>query len=162
VGTQRCTQSIGVVVEYGVTPPHLNGVNSDRSVLGVLKNEEDQNGRNGNTRVHRSGQNVVVLCPPGEVTTADDVLEDESNDTPCNVVDSVGGRNVTSAREDDGEVEVTNPALRVLLGQEPSNDGADEAKEEEEGQSVVNLSLGELTSRTNDTPDDGRGTEHLG
>lgn len=37
------------------------------------------------------------------MTPADDVLENEANDGPGNIVDSVGGRNGASAGENDRE-----------------------------------------------------------
>jgi hypothetical protein len=37
------------------------------------------------------------------MAAADEVLEDETNKAPGDVVDGVGRRNVASSREDDGE-----------------------------------------------------------
>lgn len=48
---------------------------------------------------------TVVLGPPGEMTPTDDVLEDESDDSPWHIVDGGCGRNGTSSRKNDGEAE---------------------------------------------------------
>lgn len=31
---------------------------------------------------------TIVLCPPGEATSANDILEYETDNTPCDIVDS--------------------------------------------------------------------------
>jgi len=65
--------------------------------------EKDQNGRNSNARIQRSGEYVVVLRPPREMTFPDNVLEDEANDRPRNEIDCTGGGDISSPRKDDGE-----------------------------------------------------------
>ena len=89
-----------------VSPPNLNVVETDVAVLGVLKDEENQDSRNSNAGIEGSGQNVVVLGPPREMTPADNVLEDESNDGPGNVVDRARRGDITSTGEDYGEAEI--------------------------------------------------------
>ena len=73
--------------EYGVPPPGLNCSCTNRSILRVLQAEEDQDHRNGDTRVQCSRKHVVVLRPPAEVAPANYVLESESDDCPRYVVD---------------------------------------------------------------------------
>lgn len=60
------------------------------------KHEENKHGCDSDTRIHSGGQDIVVLCPPGEIAPAYDVLEDEPDDRPGYVVDSAGGRDVGS------------------------------------------------------------------
>lgn len=139
----------------------MHVVEANLAVLGVLKDEEDQDGRDSNAGIEGSGQNVVVLGPPREMTPADNVLEDESNDGPGNVVDGARRGDVTSTREDYGEVKVAQPAVRELQAEEVGEDRCGKADQEEEEESVVDLSLGELASRTNDTPDDTGSTEYF-
>lgn len=86
-----------------VTPPSLNRVDTNVTIPRVLQTEEYQNCSNGNTRVQSRGQDVIILGPPREVAAADDILEDEPDDTPRNIVDGTGRRDVTRSREDDGE-----------------------------------------------------------
>jgi len=95
------------------------------------------------------------------MTPADDELEDEPNDTPGDVVDSVSGRDVPSTGEDNGEVKVSEPALGVPLADQPSSDGTDEANNEEKGKRVVQLALGKLPRGTNDTPNNGSRSKSL-
>ena len=86
-----------------VAPPDLDGVQPNRAVLRVLEDEEDEHRADGDARVERGGQDVVVLRPPREMTATDDVLEDESDDRPGHVVDGAGGGDGARSGEDDGE-----------------------------------------------------------
>jgi len=95
------------------------------------------------------------------MTATENVLEDKADNTPGNVVDGAGGRDGTSSGEDDGEVEITNPAVREALADKPADDGTNETNKEEEREGIIDLSLGELPSRANDTPDDTGSTEDL-
>ena len=100
---ERCTETINCLPHHVVSPPCLDGVLPDLSILRVLKDEEGQHGADSHTGVKGSREDVVVLGPPREVTAADDVLEDEASDGPRNVVDSAGGMNQAGTGEDDGE-----------------------------------------------------------
>ena len=51
-----------------------------------MKAEENENDSDGDTRVESGGQDVVVLGPPGESISSDEVCRDESNDRPRNEV----------------------------------------------------------------------------
>ena len=78
-------------------------------------------------------------------------MEDESNDSPGNVVDGAekhqmavqdkgngdirSGRDETSSGENDGEVDIADEAVRPLERDEVCEDRADGADEEEERQS---------------------------
>jgi hypothetical protein len=96
------------------------------------------------------------------VTTTDNVVEDESNHTPNNVVGWRSGRNQTSRTEDEWPVDVANPRVVELELHETCDSGSKCAGQEEEAKTVVHLTLRELTSRSDDTPDDGRRTKHSG
>jgi hypothetical protein len=87
--------------------------------------------------------------------------EDEGDDGPGHVVDGGCGRDKTSSVEDDGPVDVLDERVRVLARDEPSEEGSKGTNEEEEAQGVVDLSVSELALGTDDTPDDGGGTEGL-
>jgi len=138
-----------------VPPPRLDRVEPDLSALRVLQGEEDEDDGEGDTCVQSSGKDVVVLGPPREVTPTDNILEDEPDDGPGDVVDGGGGGDEASTAEDDGEVEVAHPALGPLLCRKPGEDGGDEADDEEQAECVVHLALGELPGGTDDSPDDG-------
>ena len=86
-----------------ITPPSLYSVQPNSPILGILQAEEDQHGANRHTRIECSGEHVVVFCPPREVTPANDVLEDEPDYGPRDVIDGTGGRDSASSGEDNGE-----------------------------------------------------------
>jgi len=69
----------------------------------ILQAEEDQHSANRHTRIEGSGEDIVVFRPPREVTPANDVLEDEPDDGPGDVIDGTGGGDEASSGEDDGE-----------------------------------------------------------
>ena len=78
---------------------------TDLVVLRVLEAEENENNGDSDTGVESGRQDVVVLGPPGEVTATDNIVENESDDGPGDVVDGSGRRNVASSIEDDREAE---------------------------------------------------------
>jgi len=159
---QRRTKTVGGVEWESISPPGLNSVFSNCAVLRILQTEEDQDGADGDTGIKSSGQDIVVLGPPREVTTSDDVLEDETNNSPWDVVDGTGRGDGASSAEDDGEVDVAHEAVGELLCQEKSENGHDEADEEEDTESIVDLALRELPSRSDNTPDNTGGTKYFG
>lgn len=57
-GKQRQLLTIRGLERHGVAPPSLDGVEANVAVLRVLQAEEDDNDRDGDTRVERGGQNV--------------------------------------------------------------------------------------------------------
>ena len=71
------------------------------------------------------------------MTATDDIVEDESDDRPGDVVDGAGRGNETGAAEDDGEVDVFDERVGPFEVHEPSDDGADSADEEEEEEWAV-------------------------
>lgn len=95
------------------------------------------------------------------MTPPDNILEDESNDGPGDVVDSRCGGDETGSVEDNGPVDITEEAVRPFQRRGPCDGGQESADEEEEDKSVVDLTLAELTSGADNTPDDGCGTEYL-
>ena len=100
---ERCPFAIRRLPHHIVPPPSLDGGLPNIPIHRILKNEEDQDGAHRHTRVKTSREDVVVLGPPREVTTTNDVLEDEADNRPWNVVDSGCRRHVSCAREDNGE-----------------------------------------------------------
>lgn len=145
----------------GISPPDLNGCEPDSPISRILQDEEDQHRTNCNTRVERGGKYVVVLCPPREMTPSDDVLEDESNNSPRHIVDGACGWDRSCPRENNWEVEIAKPAVGELQAEEIGDDRADKTDEEEQDQSIVDLSLGELSSWPNNTPNNTSCAEDL-
>ena len=80
---------------------------SNRTVLGILQAEENDDYTNGNTGIQHGRENIVIFRPPREVTTTDDKVKDESDDGPGNIVSSSSRWDKTSTIEDNG------PARRV-------------------------------------------------
>jgi hypothetical protein len=72
-----------------------------------VKNHQNQAMKGGG----KGERLTVALGPPREMTPADDVLEDEANDAPGDMVDRVRQGDVARAGKDDREVEVPDPAL---------------------------------------------------
>jgi hypothetical protein len=92
---------------------------------------------------------TIVLCPLAKVSSSDNVLEDESNDSPRHIVDGGGGRNETGSVEDDGHVDIlVPPPVGVLLRHDPGENRSDRADEEEEEKAVVCLPFRELALRS--------------
>ena len=106
-------------------------------------------------------QLTVILRPPREVTTADDVVEEEADEAPGDVVGGCRWRDETRSAKDDGEVNVTDEAALPLQLDEILRERTKEADEEEEHEAVVDLALRELARGADDTPDDGSGAEDL-
>lgn len=91
---------------------------------------------------------TVILCPPREMTPADDTFEDETGDTSRHVLRRHSGRD-----EDDRPVEVLKDDVVELQPHDPLDGRCEESREEEDHQAVVNLTLRELAGRTDDAPD---------
>jgi hypothetical protein len=68
-------------------------------------------------------KDVIVLAPPREAPSSDVILEDETDNSQRDVVDSCGGWSETSSRVDNGEVDVFEEGIGVTAGDEPGNDG---------------------------------------
>ena len=82
---------------------------------------------------------TVVLCPPGEVTAANDIVEDKPDDRPGHVVERGRGRDETGAAEDDGEVDVFEERVRPLERDKVAGEGAECADEEEEHETTTDM-----------------------
>jgi len=145
-----------------ITPPGQDVVNTDGAVFRVLQAEENEYCTNCNARIERGGQDVIVLSPPREMTPSDVVLEDESNDAPWHVIDRRGRGNETSSGEDDREVDIFEHRVGVSPGDEVRDAWSNRTDEEEEHESVIDLSTGELKGRTDDSPDNRCSSEDLG
>ena len=81
-------------------------------------------------------QRTIVLCPPRKVTSANDIIENESDDRPGDVVDGAGRGNETGAAEDDGEVDVFEERVRPLERDQVAPQRRERAREEEEHKSA--------------------------
>lgn len=79
-----------------------------------------------------TGRRTVVLCPPGKVTSPDDIIENKPDDGPGDVVDSTGQWDETGAAEDDGEVDVFDDRVGPFEVNEPGDERTDGTNEEEE------------------------------
>jgi len=129
---------------HGVSPPRLDVRQPDRSVLRELQREEDEQDGNCHAAIESSGQDVVVLGPPGEMTSSNHVLEYEADNSPWNVVDGSCGRYEASAVEDDREVDVFQETVRVSPIEEPRDERCESSHEEEENEWIVGLAFAEL------------------
>jgi len=89
-------------------------------------------------------------------------LEDETDDTPGNVIDSGSGRDKTRTREDNREVNVLKDGVRVAACDEVGNARGDGSNKEEEKETIVDLTFGELTSRSDNTPYNGGRSKDFG
>jgi hypothetical protein len=155
------TSVIGIGID-SVAPPDLDGVDTDRAILGVLKDEEDEYRRNGNTRVESGGEYVVVLGPPAEVPSSNNVVEDEADDSSRDIIDGCSWRHVTGTSEDDGHVDVFPERVGPLASENPRDGRGDGTDEEEVDQGMVHLAGREHVGGTNDTPNDRGSSEHSG
>lgn len=88
---------------HSVPPPLLQRVLPDRVVIWKLQAEEDHDDRDGDARVERGGEDVVVFRPPREVPPSNNVLEDEPDDRPRHVVDRCRWWDKACTGEDDGQ-----------------------------------------------------------
>jgi len=95
--------AVGVIKRTNISPPCIHCRCTDLAVLRILENEEDKYGRDGNAGIKTGREYVIVFCPPAEVTPPDNILEDESNNAPWDVVDSGRGGDQTGTSEDNGE-----------------------------------------------------------
>jgi len=110
----RCALRICGVEIHRIAPPRLDCVDSNVSILWVLQTEENEDRTDCDPRIQSRRKHVVVFRPPREVASADNILEDESNNSPGDVVDGAGRGDVPSSGENDWEVDVSEPAVRVL------------------------------------------------
>ena len=95
------------------------------------------------------------------MTSTNNVLEYEPDNSPRNVVDRSCGGDETSSGKDNGEVDVLNNGVRILEGNRPSSKWSNSADKEEENEAIIDLTFRELECGPNDTPDDRGSAEHL-
>ena len=62
---------------------------------------------------------TVILCPPAEVATTNDIVEHEANEDPRYIVEGRCRRHVTSTSEDKREVKILEESKVELLVQHP-------------------------------------------
>lgn len=122
--------------------------------------EEDYNDAKRGTRIESCAEYIIVLCPPREVPSADDVLEDESNYCPRNIVHGCGRGNSTSTGEYNREathnqhqrirgaqsysLDISKNRVRPLQGDKIGNERTECSDKEKEHKSVVDLPFRKL------------------
>lgn len=107
--------TVGSVVRSCITPPSVRG----KVALAALredKAEEDENRSNSGTSVQGGTEDVVVSCPPTGAILLDEVVEDETTQSPRGEVDTGGRRHETGTGEDDGRVDLAHERARELPG----------------------------------------------
>ena len=62
---------------------------------------------------------TVVLCPPGEVAAADNIVKYKADNRPGNVVRGCRWRDKTGSAEDDGPVDVLQDSVVEPLLEQP-------------------------------------------
>ncbi len=80
------------------------------SADGRLTGKEDYDTGYGQASIERRGQDVVVLNPPGVVSTEGVPVEEEVDDEPAGIIDAGSRRDVVTADEDKGPVDHPNTA----------------------------------------------------
>ena len=138
-----------------------------QSVTGPLKadictevqREEDDDTRNGRSRIKTGGKDIIVSHPPSEGFSPDDKIEDEANEKPGDVVETGGWRDGAETGEADWDGDVAPDGKRIAASEEVEGEGKDRSDEEEVEQSAVGSSWAEESPGTNSTPDDGRRRE---
>ena len=79
---QGCAIPIRVFFVDPIAPPVAHSAFTDVVVLWKLQSEIDHNNCDGGTRIQRGGENVVVLCPPWKISSADGVLKYKTDNRP--------------------------------------------------------------------------------
>ncbi len=86
---------------YTVFPPPILDRRTNRVVSRVLEREKYHDDPECRTRIQRSREQKVVLRPPREMPSPDDVLENEPHNRPWHEIDRRRGRDQRGPREDD-------------------------------------------------------------
>jgi hypothetical protein len=124
-------------------------------------NTSVQGEKSGTETKNKIKRLTVVLCPPGEMSPPDNILEHEPNNPPRHVVHRVRRGDIPRSRKDNGEIQVPHPTLRELLSRQPPNERAHRPNQEKERQRVIQLALRKLPSGADDAPDDRCRAKHL-
>lgn len=125
-----------------------------------MESEEDDDGGESKTDVQPSRQGVVVLHPPASPAVADELVEDESDEPPREIVQRGSRRDEAGAAEDDGRGEVADGGTREHARAEVNSNGESGAGEPEPHQRRVHLTRGVDSLGADDAPDDGGVEEH--
>lgn len=119
-----------------------------------LHREEDDDSTDRNTSSKRSREHVRVLLPPSHVPRFDVKVEDESqNQTWPDVREVVWGPQETAVQE-ERDVDVSENAVGVPLGEGPEGNGKQCADEEAVGEGMVDAAVTVDTLGADGTPDD--------
>lgn len=117
--------------------------------------EENDEGAQREAEVEPGARQKVEPAPPAEVALLDQVLEDEADDAPGQVVERGGGRDGPGAAKDDGGDEVADGRLGPAPGGQVKEHGEDGADPEKDKEARVDLARGEHAGGAEETPDDG-------
>lgn len=97
----------------------------------------------------------IVAHPPSTPPIPDNLVEDEAYDTPGEVVERRGWRNLTGTTENEGSADHVCTGLGPLLGDEVDDDWSQGTCDPE----VLHRGVGGVARKhaggTDDTPDDG-------
>lgn len=137
---------INTIVVYRIAPPF------DIFSM-VLDGKENDDTAKGNTSIHASRENIVVLLPPGGLPLSDQVHEDEREDHAWSVVAQVVRSILKETENNDNRVHVlANDGLSAPLSERPAWESEQEANQETPLQNRVKMAENLLGS--NDTPQD--------
>jgi len=128
--------------------------------LGQQKRKEDDDCANCQTSIQASRGDVVVCQPPSSLRVPDELVEDESDDTPGKIGHWSRWRDVANTTEDDRGVQIPGWAPWETLRCVVKDDWKSGTNKPEVLQVRVETFARENAVRPNDTPDDGCGEEH--
>ena len=120
-----------------------------------IKSQENDNGRYGETDIQARRSEVIEAHPPATVFVHDVLVEHESDDTPREIVERSGRRQVSGSAENDGCGKVADVSLWEHAGADIDDDGEEGAHEPEIEETAVEVSGGEDALWADETPDDG-------
>lgn len=116
--------------------------------------QADDHDCEGVTNVQSSGNKVVVTGPPSREVSAENDVEDDTNDNVCPEVVEGGRGNHGSSTKDNGPDNVTNGAARVAAGNEILNDRHGKSNEPEVVDPGERRAGTKHAAGSNNTPDD--------
>lgn len=127
----------------------------------VMDSKEDNNGTEGNTSSNTTGENIVVLLPPGSVLLSDIVHESNTHIQAWSAVRQVvrGISHETKGEENWVEVLTNDSSAKVPL-KSPTWEHQKETNQETPLENRVETTKHLLW--TNDTPEDGSRVESGG
>lgn len=147
---QRRTEPVGSHVADIIAPPAEIDTR-------IVKAKEDKEGRDSQSGIQSSREQVIILGPPGAIPALEPVLKGQAEKGPGHVVAGGGGGDGRGGRHDDGDVHVAHPRVGVAASGGVDDDGEEGADEEEVEHGVVKGAVGEELLRADETPEDDGG-----